>query len=493
LTITESNPYGLQLDYPAKTRARFDGLDAQHKMIPPLVTPCATSCPPSSCISNSRWQHEELTASDGTNGIWIFESGTYRGNFGTYGAGDKFRVAVESGAVKYYKISGGTQTLLYTSTVTPAYPLVVDTSLYSTGATVTSALLWGAGGPSKLNWLISDHLGTPRIILDQTGSLANVKRHDYLPFGEELPAGTGGRTTAMGYVTGDRVRQQFTSKERDNETGLDYFTHRYYSPTLGRFSSPDLPFADQDETDPQTWNLYTYVGNNPTNYTDPFGLWKKVECDNGGACWQAEDGDTWATFADATGYGTEGLKRFFVGETITSGQVFDVSGFEAWTKTQPFGIMLLRGEQGWDYSPPMGGGLRNVTKAAPVAAGLLSRIVKWFGLGKKAAPVAEEAIIAGREAYKAEVRALTTKVAEMRAAGRSVEQIAIEVHAERRALGIKYKDITPPELLKRILERNVRDYGDELGPTIKWLRDRGKTWEQIIESASRPGGQDLFQ
>jgi hypothetical protein len=61
------------------------------------------------------------------------------------------------------------------------------------------------------------------MVLDQTGALANVKRHDYLPFGEELFAPAGGRTTAMGYASGDNVRQQFTLKERDFETGLDYF------------------------------------------------------------------------------------------------------------------------------------------------------------------------------------------------------------------------------------------------------------------------------
>jgi hypothetical protein len=81
----------------------------------------------------------------------------------------------------------------------------------------------GGSGPTDaaINWLVSDHLGTPRIIIDQTGALANVKRHDYLPFGEELLAGTGGRTLAQGY-TGDNIRQKFTLKERDNETGLNY-------------------------------------------------------------------------------------------------------------------------------------------------------------------------------------------------------------------------------------------------------------------------------
>ena len=113
-------------------------------------------------------------------------------------------------------------------------------------------------------------LVTPRITVDQTGSLAGVKRHDYLPFGEELFAGTGGRTVALGYA-GDGVRQQFTQKERDIETGLDYFLARYYSSTQGRFMSPDKPFADQFQANPQSWNTYSYVRNSPCNNVDVKG------------------------------------------------------------------------------------------------------------------------------------------------------------------------------------------------------------------------------
>jgi hypothetical protein len=55
----------------------------------------------------------------------------------------------------------------------------------------------GGAASTNINWLVTNHLGTPRMILDQTGSLANVKRHDYLPFGEELLAGAGSRTLAQ--------------------------------------------------------------------------------------------------------------------------------------------------------------------------------------------------------------------------------------------------------------------------------------------------------
>jgi hypothetical protein len=79
----------------------------------------------------------------------------------------------------------------------------------------------------------------------------------------------------------------------------------------------------------------------------------------------------------------------------------------------------------------------------------------------------------------------------MRASGMSSEDIARLVHAERRTLGVRYKDITPSALLDRIYDRNLARYGDRLGPTIDWLRSHGKTWDEIIESATRPCGRDL--
>jgi RHS repeat-associated protein len=68
----------------------------------------------------------------------------------------------------------------------------------------------------------------------------------------------------------------FTGKERDSESGLDYFGARYFSADQGRFTTPDwsetpqpVPYADLK--DPQTLNLYTYVRNNPLSRTDPDG------------------------------------------------------------------------------------------------------------------------------------------------------------------------------------------------------------------------------
>lgn len=85
------------------------------------------------------------------------------------------------------------------------------------------------------------------------------------------------------------IRSCCSGKERDAETGLDFFEARYYSGAQGRFTSPDefkggfldaftglaafqpgpLPYADI--TDPQTLNKYAYVRNNPLRYDDPNG------------------------------------------------------------------------------------------------------------------------------------------------------------------------------------------------------------------------------
>ena len=130
------------------------------------------------------------------------------------------------------------------------------------------------GAANGIRWLVSDHLGTPRMTFDVTGRLENMTRHDYLPFGEELFAPIGGRSAAEGYGGADGVRQQFTAQERDLETNLDYFNARYYSSAHGRFTSPD-PFGGSGFVSvPQSWNKYAYVLNRPFVFTDPSGeIW----------------------------------------------------------------------------------------------------------------------------------------------------------------------------------------------------------------------------
>jgi len=61
---------------------------------------------------------------------------------------------------------------------------------------------------------------------------------------------------------------KFTGKERDSESGLDYFGARYDSSQYGRFMSPDPSLKSAITSDPQTWNRYAYTRNNPLRFVD---------------------------------------------------------------------------------------------------------------------------------------------------------------------------------------------------------------------------------
>ncbi len=137
----------------------------------------------------------------------------------------------------------------------------------------------------KLKWLVTDQLGSTRMEIGKDGAANAVVRHDYLAFGEELAGSM--RSAANGYGTATKTKQKFTSKQRDDETGLDFFEARHYSSIQGRFTTPDEftggpvevftqtasanPTFYADLTNPQSLNKYQYTYNNPLRYVDPNG------------------------------------------------------------------------------------------------------------------------------------------------------------------------------------------------------------------------------
>jgi len=102
-----------------------------------------------------------------------------------------------------------------------------------------------------------DHLGSVAGTLNSSGTL--LSSLDYAPFGQIFAGGT-----ADPYV--------FTGKERDTESGNDYFGARYYGSSMGRFTSPDPVLITTERLmNPQQLNLYAYVANNPLRFIDPTG------------------------------------------------------------------------------------------------------------------------------------------------------------------------------------------------------------------------------
>lgn len=126
---------------------------------------------------------------------------------------------------------------------------------------------------NTVHYMFSDHLGSTSLITDALGTMSSCNGYtsgqfesDYYPYGGEIPICAG---------LGDQ-NYKFDAKERDAETGLDYFGARHYASSLGRFMIPDwaakptdVPYANFGN--PQSLNLYSYVENNPTTLGDVDG------------------------------------------------------------------------------------------------------------------------------------------------------------------------------------------------------------------------------
>ena len=104
------------------------------------------------------------------------------------------------------------------------------------------------------NYYLSDNLHSTSILASQSGSV--IESSSYYPFGAIRTGGTQGK-----YL--------YTGQQNDQETGLDYYNARYYSPQIRHFTQPDNVIADP--YNPQNLNRYAYVNNNPLTHNDPSG------------------------------------------------------------------------------------------------------------------------------------------------------------------------------------------------------------------------------
>jgi RHS repeat-associated protein len=151
-------------------------------------------------------------------------------------------------------------------TQTPSWQ-VAHTNVYAAGQQVATydADLSGAT-EGKLYFHLSDWLGTRRQQTDYAGN--PVLNFASLPYGDGQSVVPLSNNDVV-----DGTEHHFTCKERDSESGSDYFGARYLASSMGRWLSPDpLGMAFADPTDPQSLNRYAYVLNNPLIFSDPDGL-----------------------------------------------------------------------------------------------------------------------------------------------------------------------------------------------------------------------------
>jgi RHS repeat-associated protein len=211
-----------------------------------------------------------------------------------------------------------------------------------------------------LHFHIADPLGSRRI---QTNAAGTVEEsYLSLPFGDGLtPVPNPNCLPANNCYSEDPTENHFTGKERDTESGNDYFGARYYASSMGRFMSPDKA-VDQHPANPQSWNLYSYVRNNPLSLVDPSG---NYVCND--TTMSSADCDMFENYlnrlrdqaehvADAKGYGSEeyqDLQRSidaYGGEGEANGVTVAVNATGGYAGTTDSGS----GNMGFSISNPTG-------------------------------------------------------------------------------------------------------------------------------------------
>lgn len=243
-------------------------------------------------VTNSGWTYDAAgsqTRTQNTSGVWqryqydaagrlakvkADDNVTVLANY-TYGDDGQRLIAEESGVRTYFVAEGLSVIGEYTETGASTTPVWSKFYLYLSSR-LLATLTPNAGGEAAM-YHHPDRLGT-RIVTNPANGTSFEQ--NTLPFGTPLNAESTGSTN-----------RRFTSYERSATTGLDYAVNRHYDPAQGRFTQVDPTAMDATSLNaPQTFNLYTYVQNDPVNFVDPAGL--MLMC--------------WARFMVTTVWNTEG-------------------------------------------------------------------------------------------------------------------------------------------------------------------------------------------
>jgi RHS repeat-associated protein len=203
--------------------------------------------------------------------------------------------------------------------------------------TQTSAGLWQRGeiyagdrhvatySSGATYFIHADWLGTERGRSNVSGAVCESSTS--LPYGDAL--------TTSGSC-GDPSPMHFTGKEHDTETGLENFSARYDSSSMGRFMSPDPAGSFYASFGyPQSWNMYTYVLNNPLIFDDPTGkecVWDdgsfdaENDPDTGSAPACQNAGGTWVEMGQDGNWSAQGNAGLAdLASAIQNGQISSVT------------------------------------------------------------------------------------------------------------------------------------------------------------------------
>jgi len=149
-----------------------------------------------------------------------------------------------------------------------------------------------ATGTAQVRYIHPDHLGSTNVVTDQNGNLSQVL--DYYPYG----------ATRISVATSTNERRQYIGQFTDS-SNLSYLNARYYNSSQGQFLTEDPVFwSKQNLYDPQSFNTYSYAGDNPIVKKDPSG-----KCFEDGCVLEAA-----ATFGFVGGIGAQAFHDYSTGD-----------------------------------------------------------------------------------------------------------------------------------------------------------------------------------
>src|SRR6185436_3631905 len=192
---------------------------------------------------------------DGVTANYVFDAENRYVKLGTTpvntydGSGLRVEKAT-SGSTTVYVFDGAQVIAEYS----PSAPTNAPTKEYVYLGGQLLATLDSSGNPTYRH---PDHLSA-RVYTNASGT--SIGAYGHLPFGD------------LWYSTGTVDKWKFTSYEHDTDTNLDYAAMRFDSARLARFTSPDPYPGSVQLGDPQSWNRYSYVVDDPANLIDPLGM-----------------------------------------------------------------------------------------------------------------------------------------------------------------------------------------------------------------------------
>ncbi len=157
-----------------------------------------------------------------------------------------------------------------------------------------------------VQWQMTDQAGTVRLVVNASGAV--IDGHDTTPFGDEIGWGgarsanapqqqqgaqqnaeAGAGTTGL-YGWNETMRARYASLERDTPTGLEHTDWRKYDGWQGRWTTTDPSHQSMSVGNPQSFNRYAYVQNDPVNFVDPSGL---EQCSEAWCSWGGGGNGFW--------------------------------------------------------------------------------------------------------------------------------------------------------------------------------------------------------